>query len=178
MKHDVQAFVSSCVVCQQAKPDRTKLPGLLQPLPIPEAAWQVVSLDFVMGLPTSGGFDCILVVVDLFTKYAHFLGLKHPFTAYSVAVLFHNNVYKLHGMPSHLISDRDRVFTSNLWRALFTLADVKLCMSSAYHPQSDGQTERVNQCMETFLRCFVHSCPSKWSSWLALAEYWYCWNII
>jgi hypothetical protein len=68
-----------------------------------------------MGLPTSGGFDCILVVVDLFTKYAHFLGLKHPFTAYSVAVLFHNNVYKLHGMPSHLISDRDRVFTSNLW---------------------------------------------------------------
>jgi hypothetical protein len=73
-------------------------------------AWQVVSLDFVTGLPLSGGFDCVLVVVDAFTKYAHFLGLKHPFTAYSVAVLFHNNVYKLHGMPIHLVSNWDHVF--------------------------------------------------------------------
>lgn len=87
-------------------------------------ALDLIVADFVTGLPLSGGFDCVLVVVDAFTKYAHFLSLKHPFTAYSVAVLFHNNVYKLHGMPIHLVSDRDRVFTSPLWRALFKLADV------------------------------------------------------
>ena len=84
-----------------------------------------------------------------------------------------DHVYKLHGMPTSLISDRDRIFTSNLWRELFGLAGVQLRMSSAYHPQTDGQTERVNQCLETFLRCFVNSCPSKWLDWLSSAEYWY-----
>lgn len=84
-----------------------------------------------------------------------------------------DHVYKLHGMPTSLILDHDRIFTSNLWRELFGLAGVQLRMSSAYHPQTDGQTERVNQCMETYLRCFVHACPTKWSSWLSLAEFWY-----
>lgn len=172
MKTAVHNFVKACLVCQQAKPDRTKLPGLLQPLPVPTMSWQVVSMDFVEGLPNSAGFTCVLVVVDLFSKYAHFLQL-HPFTAMSVAKVFHNSVYKLHGMLSSIISDRDKIFTSKLWKELFKLADVNLSMSSAYHPQSDGQTERVNQCMKTFLRCFVHACPNSWSQWLSLAEYWY-----
>lgn len=116
-------------------------------------------MDFIEGLPTSVGFNCILVVVDTFSKYDHFLPLKHPFTAASVAKLFHNQVYRLHGLPLSTVSDSDRVFTSNLLRELFLLTDVRLCMSSAYHPQSDGQTECVNQCLETFLRCFVHACP-------------------
>jgi hypothetical protein len=76
-------------------------------------------------------------------------------------------------MPTTIVSDRDRIFTSNLWRELFRLAKVDLCMSTAYHPQSDGQSERVNQCLETFLRCYVHACPRQWSSWLDLAEFWY-----
>jgi transposase InsO family protein len=76
-------------------------------------------------------------------------------------------------MPMTIISDRDRIFTSNLWKELFKLAGVTLSMSSAYHPQTDGQTEHVNQCLETLLRCFVHSCPSQWIHWLPLAEYWY-----
>lgn len=172
MKTAVHNFVKACLVCQQAKPDRTKLPGLLQPLPVPTMSWQVVSMDFVEGLPNSAGFTCVLVVVDLFSKYAHFLQL-HPFTAMSVANVFHNSVYKLHGMLSSIISDRDKIFTSKLWKELFKLADVNLSMSSAYHPQSDGQTERVNRCMKTFLRCFVHACPNSWSQWLSLAEYWY-----
>jgi hypothetical protein len=109
--------------------------------------------------------------VDTFSKYGHFLPLKHPFTAASVAKTFHNQVYRLHGLPLSIISDRDRIFTSKLWRELFRLADVQLCMSSAY--QSDGHTERVNQCLETFLRCFVHMCPRSWSQWIALAEFWY-----
>jgi len=137
------------------------------------SAWEMVSLDFVEGLHRSGNSDTILVVVDKYSKFAHFIPLHHPFTALSVAKAFLDHVYKLHGLPSSLDSDRDRVFTSNLWKELFALAGVQLRMSSAYHPQTDGQTERVNQCMETYLRCFVHACPTKWSSWLSLAEFWY-----
>ena len=148
LKAEVRAFVAECQICQQAKPDRSKLPGLLQPLPVPERAWKVLSLDFVEGLPMSDGYNCILVVVDLFSKYAHFLSLRHPFTAATVAKLFISQVYRLHGMPTALVSDRDKIFTSALWRELFKLAKVELHMSTAYHPQSDGQTERVNQCLE------------------------------
>lgn len=173
MKQDVQTFVSSCTICLRAKPDRTKSPGLLHPLPVPTAAWSLITMDFIEGLPTSGGMNTILVVIDKFTRYGHFIPLRHPFTAASVAKLFLNHVYRLHGMPTSIMTDRDRIFTSHFWQALFKLADVQLNMSSAYHPQTDGQTERVNQCLETFLRCFVHSCPTQWLHWLALAEYWY-----
>jgi hypothetical protein len=162
MKSAIRVFVSACQICQQAKPDRSKLPGLLQPLPVPDRAWKMVSLDFIEGLPLSAGFSCILVTVDLFSKYAHFIGLRHPFTAATVAKVFFSHVYRLHGMPSALISDRDKIFTSKLWTELFALAKVELRMSTAYHPQSDEQTERVNQCLETFLRCFVHACPRQW----------------
>lgn len=111
------------------------------------------------GLPSSGAANCVLVVVDYFTKYAHFLALYHPFSAAKVAKVFLDHVYRLHGMPYAIVSDRDRIFTSLFWRELFSLADVQLQMSSSYLPQSDGQTERLNQTMETFLRCFVHACP-------------------
>jgi hypothetical protein len=111
--------------------------------------------------------------VDKFSKYAHFIKLKHPFSALQVAQSFMENVYKLHGMPTTIVSDRDKVFTSLLWKELFKLASTELCMSSAYHPQSDGQTKCVNQCIEGYLRCFIHCCPTAWSKWLHLAEYWY-----
>jgi len=129
-------------------------------------------MDFVEGLPKSGSSDTILVVVDKFSKYNHFIPLAHPFTAASVANLFMTHIYKLHGMPSAIVSDRDKVFTSQLWKALFNLAGVQLMMSTSYHPQIDGQTERVNQCLETFLCCFVHACPKHWLKWLHLAEFW------
>jgi hypothetical protein len=125
-------------------------------------------MDFIKSLPVSSSFNCILVIVDKFSKYAHFIKLKHPFSALQVAQSFMENVYKLHGMPN-----RDKVFTSRLWKELFKLVDTELCMSTTYHPQSDGQTERVNQCIEGYLRCFIHSCPTSWSQWLHLAEYWY-----
>jgi transposase InsO family protein len=173
MKLAVQEFAQNCVTCQQAKPDRSKAPGLLQPLFVPDAAWQHISMDFVDGLPQSGSVNCIMVIVDRFTKYNHFLSLRHPYIAYSVAKLFLNQVYKLHGLPLSIVTNRDQIFTSNLWSALFELAGVQFNMGLAYHPQSDGQTERVNQCMETFLRCFVTACPRKWVDWLPLAEFWY-----
>ena len=130
-------------------------------------------MDFVEGLPTSGSANAILVVVDKFSKFAHFIALKHPFATKTVAQLFLDNVYHLHGLPTSIISDCDKIFTSQFWQALFKVAGTSLRLSSSYHPQADGQTERVNQCLDTFLHCFTHSCPSKWHRWLSLAEYWY-----
>lgn len=121
MKSAFCLFVQSCTVCQQAKPYRARLPGLLQPLEVPAAAWQVISMDFVEALPLSSGSNCILVVVDTFSKYAHFLPLKHPFSAEVVAQKFLAEVYRLHGLPLAIVSDRDRIFTSKLWKALFRL---------------------------------------------------------
>lgn len=173
MKKYVQDYIATCEVCAQAKPEHCRLLGLLQPLPVPSHAWHTISLDFIEGLPKSKTFDTILVIVDKLTKYAHFLCLSHPYTALSVAQLFLSQVYKLHGMPYVIISDRDRIFTSSLWQELFRLTDTTLNMSSAYHSQTDGQTARLNQCLKTYLRCIVHSCPQKWTQWIPLAEYWY-----
>lgn len=95
-------------------------------------------MDFIEGLPRSSAANCIMVIIDGFSKFAHFVPLLHPFSAQQVAQLFLDNVYRLHGMPTHIVSDRDRIFTSTFWRELFRLAQVQLNMSSAYHPQSDG----------------------------------------
>lgn len=129
-------------------------------------------MDFIEGLLTSEGFNSILVIVDRYTKYAHFIALKHPFTAQSVARVVLDNLVKLHGFPKSIVYDRDRVFTSAFWTELFSLFDTKLLRSSSYHPQTDGQSERVNQCLEMYLRCAVHDSPMKWKSW-PLAELWY-----
>ncbi|KAL0325112.1 UNVERIFIED_CONTAM: Retrovirus-related Pol polyprotein from transposon [Sesamum radiatum] len=142
-----------------------------QPLPIPEQAWSCISMDFIEGLPSSEGKDSILVGVDRITKYSHFIALKHPYTATSIAKLFFDNIYKLHGLPTSIVTDKDKIFTSKFWKELFSLSGVSLDMSSDYHPQSDGQTERVNQCLENYLRCMCHQKP-KWAQWLTLAEFW------
>lgn len=127
-------------------------------------------MDFVKGQPRSSAANSILVLVDKFSRYAHFVSLSHPFTAFQVTQIFVANIYKLHGLPKSLIFDHDTIFTSTLWQELFRLTHTKLCMSTNRHPQTDGQTEQVNQCMETFLRCFFDSCPSKWSTWLPLVR--------
>lgn len=129
---------------------------------MPSTAWSFISLDLVEELPKLGSANVILVVIDKFSKFGHFIPLKHPFTAATVAKLFLNNVYRLHGLPHTIVSDRDWIFTSQFWKTLFTLAGVDLRLSSAYHPQTDGQTERLNQCLETYCGAFVHACPTKW----------------
>ena len=155
------------------KPKHVKYPGLLQPLPIPAQAWERVTVDFVEGLPRSKGYNSILVGVDKLTRYAHFIPLRHPFSVLQVAKAYMENVFKLHGPPDKMVSDRDWIFTSQVWQELAKLTRTTLNISSSRHPQIDGTTERVNQCMELYLRCFVHNCPSKWAEWLALAEFWY-----
>ena len=110
-------------------------------------------MDFVKGLPKSEGKDNIMVVVDQFTKFAHFIGLTHPYTTQEVARVFLDQVAALHGIPKTIISDRDKVFKSTLWKELMKALGTKLNMSSAYHPQTDGNTKRVNQGLENYLRC-------------------------
>lgn len=173
MKKFIQNRVASCLICQQAKPERVSYPGLLAPLPVPPRAWHTVSMDFISGLPLFGNVDCILVVIDKFTKYGHFLPLKHPFTANRVADIFLDNIYKLHSMPKFVVSDRDPIFTSSFWKTFLSKTGCQLKMSSAYHPATDGQTERVNQQIECYLRCFISAHPKQWAKWFPMCELWY-----
>jgi hypothetical protein len=130
-------------VCQQAKHENCKSPRLLSPLPVPNSAWQDLSIDFIDGLPKCEGYSVIFVIVDRFTKYAHFLPLNHPYTSQLMATIFFNNIVRLHGLPKTIVSDGDKVFSSNFWKELFKLMDTQLCMSSAYHAQTDGQTKKL-----------------------------------
>ena len=173
MKGDVENYIKQCTTCQKAKHSLQHPMGLLQPLPVPEGIWQDLTMDFIEGLPKSEGYSVILVVVDRLTKYAHFMAIRHPYTTATVAQTFLDNVVKHHGFPTSIVSDRDTIFVSNFWKQLFTLYKVELKLSTAYHPQTDGQSKRVNQCLEMYLRCVVHDSPSKWKSWLSLAELWY-----
>lgn len=144
MKVAVHEYVCSCHVRRQAKPERVHSLALLQPLTIPSKPWDMATMDFIDGLPPSREYNCILVVVDKLTKYAHFMPLRHPYTASKVAEVF-IRIYRLHGLPKALVSDRDPVFTSQFWQGVFRATDTELRMSTAYHPETDGQTEWVNQ---------------------------------
>jgi hypothetical protein len=114
-----------------------------------------------------------LVVVDKLTKYAHFIPVRHPYNAGKIAEVFVDNVYRLHGMPQNLISDRDPVFTSQFWQSVFKATGTNLKMSTVNHPETDGQTERVNQSVECYLRCFISAHPQHWAKWISLCEFWY-----
>jgi len=116
-------------------------------------------MDFVEGLPKVGGKSMILTVVDRFSKYAHFVALSHPYTAVSVARIIFDEIVRLHGIPTSIVSDRDPVFTSAFWQELFRASGSKLHMNSAFHPQSDGQTEVVNKIIAMYLRCLTRDRP-------------------
>jgi hypothetical protein len=173
MKQDVRNFVVECDVCQRNKGKTVKSPGTLQSLPIPSAIWWDIYMNFIVGLPKLSNKSIIMVVVDRLSKYAHFCALQHAFTTSTVAQIFMDRVFKLHGMPHSIVSDRDPTFTRNFWQELFKLQGTQLHLNTSYHPQTDGQTKIVNKCLETYLMCFASERKNQWAQWLPLAEWWY-----
>ena len=150
----IRESVANYLVCQRNKYDSLSLVGLLQHFPIPKQIWEDLNMDFISGLPQSKGIDCILVVVGRLSKYAHFIGLRHSFTAWTVAKVFAKEVIRFHGVPLSIVTDRDPIFMSNFWKEIFRATGTTLKMSSSYHLETNGQTEVLNRCLEIYLRCF------------------------
>ena len=173
MKADVEQHVAECDTCQRQKSENIPTPGTLQPLNIPQQKWEEISMDFITGLPLSEGKDAIWVVVDRLTKYGHFIPISMKSKVPQLAELFMKEIYKYHGFPKRITCDRDPRFTSKFWQEVFRLTGSKFNMSTAYHPQTDGQTEVVNKCLEGYLRCYVGDKQSQWCKWVHLAEQWY-----
>ncbi|KAK4283600.1 hypothetical protein QN277_000533 [Acacia crassicarpa] len=173
MYDEIKDFIKHCDVCARCKYETVAYLGLLQPLPVPNRVWESISMDFIEGLPKSNGKDTIWVVVDRLSKYGHFVALSHPFSASTLAQQFLDGVYKLHGAPTEIISDRDPIFISNFWQEFLKVLKIDQKLSSSYHPQTDGQTEVLNHCLETYLRCMCWEFPKDWAKWLPLAEWWY-----
>jgi hypothetical protein len=170
---DVKKLVQTCATCQQNKYMPSKKQGLLQPLDIPKQVWEDLSMDFITHLPQSFGHTVIWVICDRLTKFVHFIALPTKFSAPSLASRFSVEVCRLHGIPKSIVSDRDPVFLSSFWKELFHLQGTTLKYSSAYHPETDGQTEVVNRSLETYLRCFTSDNPRQWFKYLHLAEFWH-----
>jgi hypothetical protein len=131
-------YISECVTCQQNKLEHTLPAGLLHPLPIPEQKWESISMDFITGLPKVEGKDCIYVMVDKLTKFAHFYAIPTEYNVIQVADLFFREVFRLHGLSRNIISDRDNRFIGTFWRELFRLVGTELTPNTDYHPQTDG----------------------------------------
>ena len=172
--NDVAQYVASCLKCQQSK-DRTRRPaGLLQPLPLPEQKWEQVSLDLITALPkTKEGYDALFVVVDRLSKMIHVAPCKTTVTASQLASIFMRMIFKYHGMPRVIVSDRDPRFVSHFWTSFMKAMGTKLSMSTAYHPQTDGQTERANRTIEQMLRTSLEFRHDKWVDYLDTIEFAY-----
>lgn len=174
IKKDVTAYVTTCASCQRNKAKNVLPGGTLQPLQIPEGRWHSVSMDYITGLPcTEAGYDSVFVVLDRLTKMAHFIPCTKDITAAKTADIFVREVIRLHGYPLEVISDRDPKFASEFWQRLLDLLGVKQRMSSAFHPQTDGGTERINRILEEYLRAYVGAEQNDWDRWLPLAEFAY-----
>jgi len=153
MKGDIVEYVAQCDTCRRVKAEHQRPVGLLQPLHIPVWKWEEISMDFIVGLPkTPNGHDYIWVIVDRLTKVAHFIPVKIDYKGNKLAQLYIDNILRLHGVPSRIVSDRGTQFTARFWKSPHKALGTRLDYSSAYHPQIDGQTERVNQILEDMLR--------------------------
>ena len=171
MDSDVLQYVRTCDACQRNKPSQQATAGLLQPLPIPDHPWQQVTMDLITSLPKSRqGHDAIVVFVDKMSKMVHLVATKTEVTAPQLAEIFWSTVVRHHGLPSSIVSDRDPRFTGHFWRALWKCLGTQLTMSTAFHPQTDGQTERANRTLEEMLRSYVGFQQKDWDEHLVAAE--------
>ena len=170
MDEEIKLYVTTCHSCQKHKPSHQLPTGLLRPLEIPSQSWTHVSMDFIGPLPKSNGYDAIAVVVDKLTKMIHVMATTTTVTAKEFALLFFDNVVRLHGTPEAVITDRDTRFTSLFWKELMKLMNIEQRMGSSYHPESDGQTERSNRTLETMIRHYVNERNNDWAKHLTAAE--------
>ncbi|KAI3510643.1 hypothetical protein L1887_17775 [Cichorium endivia] len=174
MKAEIATFVSKCLTCAKVKVEYQKPSGLLQQPEIPEWKWERITMDFITKLPrTTGGHDTIWVVVDRLTKSAHFLPIKETDKMEKLTRVYLKEIVKLHGVPISIISDRDSRFTSRFWQSLQEAMGTRLDMSTAYHPQTDGQSERTIQTLEDMLRACVIDFGKAWDVHLPLIEFSY-----
>jgi hypothetical protein len=174
MKGKIAEYLARCQDCQQDKVEHQHPAGLLQPLPLPEWKWETILLDFITGLPkTQKHNDSIMVVIDKLSKSTHFIPLKSTFKAINIAEIFMKEIFRLHGIPKMVISDRDVKFTSAFWKELFARLNTNLNFSTSYHPQTDGNTKRTNQIVEDMLCMYVRTKLKKWEDYLQLVEFAY-----
>jgi transposase InsO family protein len=172
LANDVKLYVQTCDTCQRDKGSNQKPGGLLQPLPVPARNWESISVDFIIKLPrTRTGFDAICVFVDRLSKMVHFAPTVTDLTAEGFATLFLQTVFKHHGLPTEIVSDRDKLFTAPFMRELCRLLGTKQAMSTAYHPESDGQIERANRTLEDYIRHYLSPAQDDWDVHLWLAEF-------
>jgi Integrase core domain. len=166
MTKEVKQYVEGCDLCQRNK-NRTQPPaGKLLPNEVPEKPWTHITADFIVKLPLAQGYDAILVVVDRLTKMAHFVATTEKTSAVGLARLFRDHVWKLHGLPESIISDRGPQFAAGLMKEVNEMLGIQTKLSTAFHPQTDGQTERMNQELEQYLRMFIdHLRNSGLSGW-------------
>ena len=174
MKKDIGDFVAKCLVCQQVKAEHQRPSGLLHPLSIPEWKWEEISMDFIMELPwVQQGYNALWVIVDRLTKSTHFITIKDSTTTNQLGRIYIREIVRLHGVPKTIVSDRDSRFVSAFWSSMQRAMGTRLAFSSAYHPQTDGQTERVNQILEDMLRAYYIDYKTLWHEVLPLVEFAY-----
>lgn len=172
---DVCRYIASCDSCQRVRSNNQATAGLLQPLPVPTGCWESICMDFIIALPPSGlsKFDAIMVVIDRLSKMAHFVPTHTNATAETCAHLFFESVFKHHGLPREIVSDRDPKFTSRFWTTLFNTLQTKLSMSTAFHHTTAGQAERTNRTLEDMLRAYCCHQQSRWSEFIPYMEFAY-----
>jgi len=171
MSRYIGQYVSTCDLCLRTKPIRQAPVGELHPLRIPDSRWDTLSVDLVVELPLSSGHDAVMTVVDSVSKRAHFIPTHTMVTAEGAARLFLHQVWKLHGLPKHVVSDHRPQFVACFTKELYRLLGIKLASSTAWHPQTDGQTERVNQELDQYLRLFINERQDNWYDLLPMAEF-------
>jgi len=173
IREDIKRFIKNCDTCQRTKVVRHAPYGLLQSNKAPDRPWKSIAMDFITDLPKSEGYDTILVVIDWLTKMSHFIPCSQDLDARQFANLFIKEIVRLHGLPHDIITDRGILFTSDLWKETTGKLGIERRLSTAFHPQTDGQTERNNAILEQYLRAYINYQQDDWCGYLLLAEFAY-----